>query len=161
MPPQLTRLFIIFAGLGVLFIVVTWVAEPASFGWYGHYRADALAELSAKPAHYVVRDACAECHDEEAKTHKNGVHTRISCQSCHGPGDAHIEEPSAENITRPVVVSMCARCHEANYARPKNFPQIVLAEHTDGAACNTCHIVHNPGDMVEVEAPADSGVALQ
>ncbi len=156
MPPQLTRLFIIFAALGVLFIIVTWVAEPASFGWYGHYRADALTELSARPVHYMPRDACAECHDEEAKTHKNGVHAKISCQTCHGPGDKHIEEPTVENITKPVPAQFCIRCHEANFSRPARFPQIVVAEHTEGKACNVCHIVHNPGEMVEEKAPADS-----
>lgn len=160
MPPQLTRLFIIFAGLGVMFIVVTWVAEPASFGWYGHYRADALTELSAKPAHYLPRDACAECHDEEAKLNKDGVHAKISCQSCHGPGDKHMEEPSTDNIVKPAVVAMCRRCHEANYARPKNFPQIVVEEHTDGKTCDKCHVVHDPGMMVEEKAEQDSLAAL-
>ena len=156
MPPQLTRLFIIFAGLGVMFIVVTWVAEPSSFGWYGHYRADALAELAARPPRYVPRDACAECHEEQATHHKDGVHAKITCQACHGPGDKHLEEPSTENIEKPVAAQFCLRCHGANYARPKNFPQIVVAEHTDGKACNVCHIVHNPGEMVEEDAPADS-----
>ena len=156
MPPQLTRLFIIFAGLCVLFIVVTWVAEPESFGWYGHYRADALAELAAKPTVYVPRDACAECHDDVAKTHGDGVHSKISCQSCHGPGNKHVEEPSTENISKPVIAVTCLRCHEQSFAKPKKFPQIVPAEHTEGKVCNTCHIVHNPGDFVEADAPADS-----
>jgi hypothetical protein len=159
MPPQLTRLFIIFSGLGVLFIIVTWVAEPASFGWYGHYRAEALTELATKPPHYAPRDACADCHDEQAKQNKDGVHARISCQACHGPGNQHLEEPSTENITKPAVAGLCLRCHEQSYARPKNFPQIVAAEHTEGKTCDRCHIVHNPGEMVEEETPADtSGV---
>jgi hypothetical protein len=156
MPPQLTRLFIIFAGLGVMFIVVTWVAEPASFGWYGHYRADALAEAAARTTRYVPRDACAECHEEEAKLNKDGVHSKISCQSCHGPGDKHIEEPSTENIVKPVVAVFCLRCHEASYARPKNFPQIVVAEHAEGKTCDKCHVVHDPGMMVEEKAEKDS-----
>ena len=156
MPPQLTRLFIIFAVLGVAFIVVTWVAEPSSFGWYGHYRADALAELAAKTPIYQPRDACAECHDDQAKQNKNGVHASISCQSCHGPGDKHVKEPSTDNIIKPVVATLCIRCHEANYARPKKFPQIVAAEHTEGKVCNACHIVHNPGEMVEEKAAVDS-----
>jgi hypothetical protein len=161
MPPQLTRLFIIFAAIGVLFIIVTWVAEPASFGWYGHYRADALTELAARAPHYVPRDVCAECHADEAKTHKNGVHAKISCQTCHGPGVKHIEEPTTENITRPVPAKFCIRCHEANFARPKTFPQIVPAEHTEGKACNACHVVHNPSEMVEAKAAADSGATPQ
>jgi hypothetical protein len=156
MPPQLTRLFIIFSGLGVLFIIVTWVAEPASFGWYGHYRADALTELSAKPVTYVPRDACADCHVEEAKENHDGVHSHISCQTCHGPGNKHIEEPSTDNINKPAVATLCLRCHEQNYSRPKRFPQIVPAEHTEGKACNACHVVHNPGEMVEADVPADT-----
>ena len=39
---------------------------------------------------------------------------------------------------------VCARCHEANAAKPKNFPQVVTADHSGGIACDTCHQPHHP-----------------
>jgi hypothetical protein len=39
---------------------------------------------------------------------------------------------------------LCARCHEANSAKPKSFPQVATAEHSAGLACQTCHKPHSP-----------------
>ena len=45
---------------------------------------------------------------------------------------------------RPVVAKLCRRCHEADAAKPKKFPQVVLAEHGGGEVCNACHQPHKP-----------------
>jgi len=149
MPPQLSRLIIIFGFLIAAFIAVRWAAKPDSFYQYGHYRGKALTELASRPARYVPRTACADCHDEEAAQNHAGPHAAISCQSCHGPGDAHIADPSTENITKPVVLTICTRCHLANKERPASFPQIETPDHNGGASCETCHTVHNPHDIHE------------
>jgi transcription elongation factor Elf1 len=39
---------------------------------------------------------------------------------------------------------ICARCHEANSAKPKAFPQVVTADHSGGIACDICHQPHRP-----------------
>ena len=39
---------------------------------------------------------------------------------------------------------LCVRCHQANIAKPKQFPQVVAAEHSGGAACDMCHQPHSP-----------------
>jgi len=39
---------------------------------------------------------------------------------------------------------VCARCHEANSAKPKSFPQVATADHSAGLACDTCHQPHRP-----------------
>jgi protein-arginine kinase activator protein McsA len=39
---------------------------------------------------------------------------------------------------------LCVRCHEANIAKPKGFPQVVSAEHSTGVSCDTCHQPHSP-----------------
>jgi ferredoxin len=45
---------------------------------------------------------------------------------------------------------LCARCHTASAAKPKGFPQVVPADHSNGMPCDTCHQPHNPG----MDAPA-------
>jgi hypothetical protein len=147
MRPQLSRLIIIFGVLILAFIIVRWVLRPESFYQYGHYRGKALIELSTREPRYVDRKTCAECHDEQTAQNAAGPHSHVSCQTCHGPGDHHIAEPSTSNIHRPKTKEICVRCHEANKARPAKFPQIEMAEHGDGAKCESCHTVHNPGEI--------------
>jgi hypothetical protein len=149
MPPQLNRLFIIFAFIVAAFVAMRWVARPQSFGEYGHYRGDALSEaIQRKPA-YVLRTSCAECHDEESAKNSDGPHKKISCQTCHGPGSTHCAEPATDNIQHPQPRALCLRCHETLPARPVRFPQISEPDHADGALCNTCHDVHNPATILE------------
>jgi hypothetical protein len=45
---------------------------------------------------------------------------------------------------KPDTVQLCRKCHEKDAAKPEKFPQVVTAEHSGGAACNTCHQPHNP-----------------
>lgn len=149
MPPQLNRLIIIFAVIAIAFVSLRWVARPASFGEYGHYRGDALTEIAKREPAYVTRTQCAECHDEEAGKNSAGPHQHISCQTCHGPGREHIKEPDTKNIVHPEPRALCIRCHEHREARPANFPQIDVDDHAGDAKCNTCHDVHNPGDLKE------------
>jgi hypothetical protein len=147
MAPQLSRLMIIFGIIAAMFLVVRFVARPDSFSWYGHYRGAALSEVSSYPVKYVDRSSCAECHDDEAALNAAGPHEKISCQACHGPGQAHLEDPTAENIKRPEVMAMCLRCHDRISSRPKSFPQIDRAEHTEGQPCGACHNIHDPSEI--------------
>jgi len=147
MPPQLSRLFIIFGFIVAIFIAVRYFAKPDSFYQYGHYRGKALTEIAGKETKYAPRGACADCHDAEFAANKAGPHSVISCQTCHGPAVEHVNDPSTSNITKPTVLKTCVRCHEANKARPKRFPQVQIPDHNDGKTCNKCHNVHNPLDI--------------
>ena len=147
MPPQLTRLIIIFGFLALAFFVGRRLARPDSFYEYGHYRGKALTELSERAPKYVPRKVCADCHDQEAAQNAAGPHAKISCQTCHGPGNLHVDDPQKSNIIHPNVVATCTRCHLENKARPSKFPQIAIPDHNDGKSCNKCHTVHNPLDI--------------
>ncbi|MCB1060508.1 MAG: hypothetical protein KDB65_09765 [Calditrichaeota bacterium] len=144
MPPQVSRLVLIFAVIIIAFVATRWWLRPDTFGEYGHYRGKALPAAVAKSPHYISKTTCAECHDDEAAQNTAGPHKKINCQTCHGPGASHIEDPSTDNIRKPEVIPTCLRCHEERAARPAKFPQINYKEHADGEACNTCHHVHNP-----------------
>lgn len=147
LPPQVSRLIAIFGFLIVAFVVVRWVLKPESFYQYGHYRGEALNESLVRQPRYVVRTACTECHDTEADANAASPHKKISCQTCHGPGQEHLDEPTTQNIQKPEVRTICLRCHEERSARPDWYPQINEQEHADGAVCSDCHAVHNPAEV--------------
>ncbi len=147
MPPQMTRLMIIFGLLIALYVFMRWVSKPESFYWYGHYRGAALAEIANMPTQHSSRSACGDCHTDEYEQNLQGVHHSVNCQICHGAGEAHVIEPTTDNILVREVSEMCMICHTYNSARPKDFPQIDVDEHTEGLVCDSCHMVHDPGEF--------------
>jgi hypothetical protein len=55
----------------------------------------------------------------------------------------HADDPSVQP-TKLDTAQLCIRCHEASAARPKAFPQMATADHSNGLACETCHQPHSP-----------------
>ena len=118
--------------------------------------------LAGLPKGWVGRDTCATCHEDVAKAFVAGPHGRAmadrapknllklegdvlgrSCESCHGPGEAHANDPNVKNIKTLKGASTtdasagCASCHAAQKAG--------LALRTDrheksGVACLDCHV---------------------
>lgn len=63
---------------------------------------------------------CAGCHSTGVEpTTQSWTELNITCESCHGPGKAHAEKPSIENIVNPARLSVersievCLACHQA------------------------------------------------
>ena len=84
------------------------------------------------------------CHDDQAKVRIGGKHAHVACEACHGPLANHANDPAANVPKLPEVADLCRRCHEKDAAKPKQFPQVATAEHSDGMACNSCHKPHDP-----------------
>lgn len=141
---HLFRLASVFLVGGVLFLVLRGVLVPHSFGQYGHYRGNAIAEVAARPVSYASHQVCESCHADILEVKSKGVHKGVACESCHGPLAKHADDPASVQPAKLDTAVLCARCHEANLAKPKNFPQVVSAEHSGGVACNTCHKPHSP-----------------
>ncbi|MFZ0943603.1 MAG: multiheme c-type cytochrome [Syntrophobacteraceae bacterium] len=141
---HIVRLAIAFAVVFVIFLLIRAHFIPKSFGQYGHYRGNALAELSSKPISYAGHQACEDCHGEVVLMKTAGKHAGVNCESCHGPLAGHAGDPGSVAPQLPDTAVLCARCHEANIAKPKNFPQVVSAEHSGGAVCKSCHQPHSP-----------------
>lgn len=117
---------------------------PKSFGKYGHYRADSLAEIAALPIMNAGHETCEACHSDVLDVKKTGKHAGVNCEACHGPLARHAEDPGAVKPVLPDTSVLCARCHESNSAKPKWFPTVVTTEHSMGMPCNACHTSHNP-----------------
>ena len=73
-----------------------------------------------------------------------GFHRSVSCEVCHGPGAAHVEDPGTVKPTAPRQRGLCPLCHDYSPSRPTGFPQIVTAQHNPGKPCMTCHKPHDP-----------------
>ena len=134
---------VLIAALGI-FLLVRGAVIPKAFGQYGHYRPGALEDLRHRPISYAGQNTCAMCHEDQVKARAEGKHAHVACEACHGPLAKHADDPGAVTPKLPDVAVLCKQCHEADAAKPRTFPQVVTAEHSGGALCNTCHQPHNP-----------------
>lgn len=143
-PQQATRLGVIFLLVAAALVTARALLVPPTFGAEGHYRAAAIAEITAAPIRYAGRAACAECHDDVFGEHARGRHQTVACEACHGPSARHIESGGE---TRPIVPrgrDFCPACHGYNAARPTGFPQIDPIAHNPMTPCVNCHRPHEP-----------------
>jgi hypothetical protein len=143
MPPQLFRIFLLAVGIVTVYLIARYFLTPASFGQYGWYRGEALAELAARQPVYAGKKACEECHSDEYQKLIKHEHKTLSCEGCHGPGQAHADNPRKDNIAKSSFAA-CLRCHEANPSRPKFLKQISVKTHYTGSKCTDCHVPHRP-----------------
>lgn len=84
--------------------------------------------IAVFPGGYVGAKQCLECHEDESKAYDATPHARAwdgrtpgaarGCETCHGPGVGHLEDPGAPNRIRnflktaPREVSeTCMSCH--------------------------------------------------
>ena len=141
MPKQLQRLLILFLIFVAIFLVVRHFLVPESFGKLGHYRADALKDIQALDTKYIDIKQCAECHPEIDSSKKVSHHRNINCQTCHGPGNKHIQDPSANPMEKNTERKFCAKCHSLNAAR-KNIKQQDISKHNTEGKCVECHNPH-------------------
>jgi transcription elongation factor Elf1 len=148
-----------FAGLFVVAFLIFWVIRgyvvPKSFGQYGHYRAAAIGEIAAHPEHYAGHQTCETCHTDVQDVKKTGKHAHVNCEACHGPQAQHADDPGSVTPPKLDTAVLCVRCHSASAARPKNFPQVKVDEHSNGLPCETCHQPHSPA--IGATAPAAGG----
>jgi hypothetical protein len=137
-----------FAGLFVLaflvFLVVRHYVVPKSFGQYGHYRGASIGEIAARPVKFAGHEACETCHSDVADKKTSGKHAHVNCEACHGALAGHADDPSTGKPVLPDTAVLCVRCHTASAAKPKGFPQVDPAEHSQGLPCETCHTPHSP-----------------
>jgi hypothetical protein len=147
MPPQVLRIVLLAVGIVAAYSVARYFLTPSSFGEYGWYRGAALAELATRDRVYAGKKACEECHSDEYQKLMKHEHKGLSCEACHGPGEAHVQNPDNPDVKMAVLhYSLCLRCHEANPSRPKWHKQIVSKNHYPGK-CTECHMPHSPSEV--------------
>ncbi len=143
-PQQVTRLLVMFVLFGVALGAARHFLVPKTFGDLGHYRAAAIPQLASRAVKYAGREACADCHSDVVEAHSRGRHQFVGCETCHGPAEAHVENPTDVKPRVPRERDFCPRCHAYDPSRPTGFPQIEPASHNPGQGCVTCHAPHAP-----------------
>lgn len=98
-------------------------------------------------------EACVKCHGNITRgmhdaTHAHllektadGVMRNVSCESCHGPGSAHIKAGTRDTIVNPKVSpDTCLQCHankRAEFSLPHAHPVL-----SGKISCSDCHEPH-------------------
>jgi len=110
----------------------------------------APAQQASKAAK-VGNEACLICHDAAGKEFSLSAHARghkgktTECESCHGPGSAHADDPQKANIRNPEKMDAaeanetCLSCH-VNSGKIQHWPSSRHA--AADVRCTGCHEVH-------------------
>jgi DmsE family decaheme c-type cytochrome len=112
-------------------------------------------KAAVDPTQFVGQETCATCHEDVVKKFGTNPHSRlalehagkgVTCESCHGPGKAHVEGGGDvtkirrfEKLSAREVDQTCLGCHAG--AHP-NFDRSPHAKANVG--CTSCHSVHAP-----------------
>jgi DmsE family decaheme c-type cytochrome len=136
----------------------------ASLAWAGTLpgekpQSQAAGNGSASSSAYVGADTCKTCHEEEFKSVHGTPHSESvlklkgageahSCETCHGPGAAHVEGGGdVSKIIRFPKLSTaeadkrCLSCHQTGSLEHINFERSSHAKNDVG--CLSCHSAHH------------------
>jgi len=127
------------------------------------------AATSTNSADFVGAEVCASCHVEEAKKFSTNPHSRLAlahngtgqtCESCHGPGKAHVEGGGditkikvPSKMTPAKIDATCLGCHVG--AHP-NFERSPHAK--GGVSCLGCHSIHDSVPETKLLKAAQPGL---
>ncbi|MGD0799587.1 MAG: DmsE family decaheme c-type cytochrome [Acidobacteriaceae bacterium] len=119
----------------------------------------AAAAETANPADFVGSEVCATCHADQAKKFETNPHSKLAlthggtgatCESCHGPGKAHVESggdvtkiQQLSKMTSKEIDTTCLGCHAGTHPNFERSPHAKAA-----VGCTSCHSIHSPGAEV-------------
>jgi DmsE family decaheme c-type cytochrome len=121
---------------------------------------------------FVGAEVCASCHQEVAKGFASNPHSKLAeehgksgatCESCHGPGKAHVEGGGDKSkifnpATAPAkeVDEKCLGCHEGQH------PNFERSPHGEGnVSCIGCHSIHGGKDKEQLLKAAQPTLCFQ
>lgn len=125
-------------------VLIVHRAIPPAYTDHDLQIAATIEREGAKQIHYAGETSCTNCHLETHDVKKAGYHRNLACETCHGPGIAHTENPIEVKPPAPRDRQFCPTCHAYNSSRPMSFPQINAITHNPLQACIACHQPHDP-----------------
>ena len=131
--------------------------------------AEAARQAKQLTATFVGPDTCLGCHEDlgaplAGTMHGKAAHPRSpaaaqGCETCHGPGSAHVEDPSDpttikrfEEMPPRAANETCLSCHnKSTHALWEGS-----AHDARNLSCGTCHSVHAPvGPKAQLRASSE------
>ncbi len=90
--------------------------------WQGHLHGRAYQTLVSRDKQFSLN--CVSCHvtgygqpGGATVTHNmGGALVNVGCESCHGPGSAHNEDPASAPLPADVPETTCVTCHNAEHS---------------------------------------------
>ncbi len=144
------------------FSLIFWVVSGAFLKAAGNDGIDVTEVPNVLPGtnsdDYVGSETCNTCHEDQFKSFSVTKHAKLSeiaswkgkvqgCESCHGPGKAHSEEPLATNIvsfknkSSKETSETCLTCHAGSESHNK----FTRSDHwRNDVGCTDCHTAHGP-----------------
>lgn len=148
----------------LLLTLVAVFAVPAISAQDAKDQSAAAAKSNTAPAtsaQYVGSETCKGCHEEVEKGLHANPHFALlesdkkpanaawhGCESCHGPGSAHVEGGgdktkilNFKDLSPEKASAQCLTCHQTSHEQVnfKRSPHLA-----NGVGCNSCHSVHTP-----------------
>jgi DmsE family decaheme c-type cytochrome len=156
-PRKMTSASLVIAGIMTITSVA--LAARASAEKPGAPPDTTLAQPSSG---YVGESTCLSCHDD--RNYKATLHGRVAdentpaathgCESCHGPGKAHVDSGDIAMIKNPAKLTMqesseiCTSCHNRS-----THALWTGSQHDQrNVGCATCHSVHDPVGNKQIKA---------
>jgi len=112
----------------------------------------------------VGNETCADCHSEISESFHKTMHGlaygadrsdwSMTCESCHGPGSAHVEEADPELIINPAKTDQfgdaqtCVNCHKSESLDGWEFSHHNSAD----VNCSGCHSIHTEKEQIVKKA---------
>jgi DmsE family decaheme c-type cytochrome len=122
-------------------------------------QAPAPTQAPTLPAGYAGSDQCVLCHTDQEASLKGTKHgqtanprspaAKLGCESCHGPGQAHVDDEAKGKITKfremkPAEANgTCLTCHN----RGTHAGWEGSTHEARNLSCTTCHSVHKPASF--------------
>jgi DmsE family decaheme c-type cytochrome len=120
------------------------------------------------PPGFAGSDTCKLCHEDIYNGLAKNAHHALAvdakkgwvgreCEACHGPGQAHTEGPSADNIQNPARLTpvaadkICLTCH---LNQPTQVGRLESSHAKNQISCTACHKMHSSEPLVVRKADA-------